>query len=142
VNFPFPGQLPAPLRADPPDWPPALGGVRVRVGGKVALNGIWMHRPAPPAEDVRISFPLGGRFRTFNTRVSLNDGPGRCSPLTFAVHGDGRLLWKSDPVSAQSDRQSCLGLPVRGVERLTLEVSGAGNEQGTHAVWIDPYVTE
>jgi hypothetical protein len=143
VNWPFPGRLPGPPAwEEPADWPPPQGGRRVCVRGRVSPRGIFMHLPPPNGGTVRVSYQLGKRFSTFNTAVSLNDGPPRCIPLTFAVYGDGRRLWESKPVASQPDGQSCLKLSVWGVDRLTLEVRGQGDERGTHAVWIEPYLTE
>jgi hypothetical protein len=34
-----------------------------------------------------------------------------------------------------------MNLSVQGIDKLTLEVSGSGDERGTHAVWIEPSVT-
>src|SRR5262249_22053243 len=112
------------------------------VRGQFSPHGIWMHLPPPFGGTTSVSYSLKKQFRTFNVGVGLNDGPRSCLPLTFAVYGDGKLLWKSRPVSSPADTQNCTGLSVQGVDKLTLEVSGSGEAQGTHAVWIEPYVME
>lgn len=142
VNWPFRGSLPDQLVPEPGEWPTPKGGRRVRVQQKVALHGIWMHLPPAQQNKVTsISYQLGGQYRTFNTEISLNDGPPTCTPLTFRVYGNGKVLWTSRPVESQADAQSCRHLSVRGIDKLTLEVSGQGEERSTHAVWIEPYLT-
>jgi serine/threonine protein kinase len=140
VNWPFQGFIPAgPVRGpEPADWPAPLGKVRVSVKGQVSPHGIFMHLLHEEPQRASVSFRLGKRYSTFSTTVSLNDGPPECTPLTFAVYGDGRLLWESRPVSSQADTQACTGLSVQGVEKLTLEVRCQGDERGTHAVWLEP----
>ena len=141
--WPFPGKLPDADPEEPNDWPEPKGGRRVRVEGKVSPRGIFMHL-SPQGEDKKcaISYRLDQRYRTFSTEVSLNDGPKVCSPLTFTVHGDGKVLWQSKPVASRADTQSCSGLSVTGIDKLTLELSGTGDERGTHGVWIEPYLIE
>jgi serine/threonine protein kinase len=139
VNWPFDYLLFArPIWKESPNWPAPLGGVRVCVKGKVSPHGIWMHLPPTGRGVTSVSYRLGKQYRTFRTGVSLNDGPGRCTPLTFSVHGDGHILWQSDPVAIQEDEQSSPDISVKDVDKLTLEVNGSGSETGSHAVWIEP----
>jgi serine/threonine protein kinase len=142
VAWPFPNEIPDPNREnEPADWPPPQGGHRVRVKGEVSLHGIFMHLPPDRPQRASVSFFLGKRFSTFDASVSLNDGPPECDPMIFTVYGDGKVLWRSRPVSSQADTQSCKGLSIHNVEKLTLEVRGNGDERGTHAVWIEPSLT-
>lgn len=142
VHFPFPGPVPRPhWGREPDDWPAPVGDHRVVINGRNSLHGIWTHLPPPKGGTVGLSFWLDKRYKTFNTEVSLNDGPRHCPPLTFAVYGDGRLLWKSDPVSSQKDGQPCKGLAVDSVDKLTLQIRGTGEVRGAHGVWVEPYLT-
>lgn len=143
MNWPFQGRVPGPPPSkEPADWPPPLGGQRVRVKGTASPHGIWIHLPPQDEKTARLSFRIGKRFSTFTTEVSLNDGPPECTPMTFTVYGDGRLLWKSKPVATQEDTQPCPALSVKGVDKLTLQVTASGDERGTHAVWIEPYLSK
>jgi NPCBM/NEW2 domain len=143
INWPFRGPLPGPDRPpEPADRPPLPGGQRVSVQGKGSPHGIWMHLPPEAPQKTSVSYRLGKNFSTFNASVSLNDGPRDCTPMTFTVYGDGHPLWQSKPVAQQMDTQECKGLSVKDVEKLTLEVSGKGDARGTHAVWIEPSVSE
>lgn len=139
MGWPFLAPLPR-FPDELPGMPPSVGGHHVRVGGKYSPRGIFMHLPPEEHPRASISYHLDGRYRTFDAEVSLNDGPPECSPMTFAVYGDGKLLWKSQPVATQADTQTIKGLDIRGVDKLTLEVSCEGSEMGTHAVWIEPRV--
>jgi hypothetical protein len=131
-----------PMRPPPPPGRPpirTLSGVRVR--GKDSPHGIFMHPPHPgEGSAASVTYRLRGGFRSLHGEVSLNDGPpGSASPVTFAVYGDGRLLWESKPFSSQRDAQPC-EVSVQGVDRLKLEVRAAGDAHGAHAVWVEPYL--
>jgi eukaryotic-like serine/threonine-protein kinase len=113
----------------------------IRVRGKVFPHGIFMHPPPfPPRAPASISYRLGKQYRTFRTTVSMNDGPPRSNAAcTFAVYGDGRLLWQSAPVWSQADAQRC-AVSVRDVDVLKIAVSSDGPPFGAHAVWLEPSV--
>jgi serine/threonine protein kinase len=126
--------LPPPNPGRPPIKP--IGDVSVQ--GKESPHGIFMHPPPPREGSASLTYRLAGNFRTFRAEVSLNDGPPRSEvPMTFAVYGDGRLLWQSRPVVTQADSQTCT-VAVQGVERLKIEVSCSGEPFGAHGVWIEP----
>jgi serine/threonine protein kinase len=123
----------------PPDRPPiqVIGGAMVH--GELSPHGIFMHPPPAWEGPASVSYRLGRKFNTFHADVSLNDGvPESVSPCTFTVHGDGRVLWQSRPVSTQADTQTCT-VSVQGVDELTIEVISAGDPRGAHAVWVEPY---
>jgi predicted Ser/Thr protein kinase len=130
-NWPF---LPPP----PPGRPQLRPIGDVSVKGQPSPHGILMH-PAPPWDGpTRLTYSLGGAFKTFRAQVSLNDGPGGSeNPCTFVVLGDGKPLWTSQPVSSQADAQP-VDVPVSGVDRLTIEVRCAGEPRAAHAVWVEP----
>jgi hypothetical protein len=127
------------------DRPPHLRGgekfAGVEVEGKRSPNGLFMHPPPPElGETTRLGYLLGKQYRTFQARVSLNDGPHEAeTPVTFLVHGDGRLLWRSQAVRSRSEAQTC-SVSVQGVDVLILEVECPGDPRGAHAVWIEPHV--
>jgi tRNA A-37 threonylcarbamoyl transferase component Bud32 len=122
-----------------PGLPPikAVGGAVVR--GEPSPHGIFMHPPPAGAGPASLSYRLDRKFAAFHATVSINDGvPGADSPCTFTVRGDGRVLWRSRPVSTQADTQAC-AVSVQGVDELTLEVTAAGDPRGAHAVWVEPH---
>ncbi|MBL8796017.1 MAG: protein kinase [Planctomycetia bacterium] len=141
VFWPFPAPLPDDLPPDPVGWPPPKGDRRIWIGGQPYPHGIFMHLPPfGNPKKCSVSYRLDGQYRTFQTRVSLNDGPLSCSPMTFTVYADGVMLWSSQPVRSQADTQSSGNLSVQGIGKLTLEVSGTGSERGSQAAWIEPFL--
>jgi serine/threonine protein kinase len=128
-----------PMQPPPnPGKPPIKPIGDVSVQGKESPHGIFMHPPPPWEGSASLTYRLSGNFRTFHAEVSLNDGPPRSEvPVTFAVYGDGQLLWKSRAVRTQGDTQTC-AVAVQGVDRLKIEVSCTGEPFGAHAVWIEP----
>jgi hypothetical protein len=134
VNWPFkpPGTPPGapPTRAD--------GMPEVRVKGVTSPHGIFMHPPPPGGRPASVSYKLGKQYSTFQAQVSLNDGPPRSvTPLTFAVYGDGHVLWKSKPLSTQDQTQECK-VPVQNVDVLKIEVISLGDPRAGHGVWLEP----
>jgi hypothetical protein len=114
----------------------------VSVQGRLSPHGIFMHPPlSPEGGTSRLRYRLDGQYTRFDAEVSMNDGPPEPAdmPVTFAVYGDGRLLWKSREVRDQEDAQACT-VPVEGVEVLTIEVTCPGDPRNAHAVWIEPRV--
>jgi hypothetical protein len=112
----------------------------VRIEGRIYPHGIFMHPPPPHRGAASITFRIDRRFARFRTEVTLNDGPRQAEfPSIFSVYGDGRLLWRSAPISSQANRDRCL-IDITAVELLKLEVGCTGEPRGAHAVWIDPRV--
>jgi hypothetical protein len=124
-----------------PGPPPEFRGVSV--GGRPSPHGLFMHPPlSPGGGSSSLSYNLGRQFTTFQTEVSLNDGPEySATPLTFCVCGDGKILWQSRLVSRQIDSQRA-SVSVRGVQVLTLEVHCNGDPRGAHAVWVEPALSK
>jgi len=121
--------------------PPDFGAVQVN--GTVSPHGLWMHPPPGWQGAASLSFDLGGQYRQFQAEVALNDSfPRSPTPFVFRVLGDGRELWKSEPVLGREHTQRC-AVAVQGVQRLRLEVTAAGDHvRGAHAVWVEPVLTK
>src|SRR5262249_44271731 len=104
------------------------------VRGQASPHGIIMH-PAPPFDTpCSITFDLAKRYRTFSTRVSVNDSaPVAPSPMTFSVYGDGKLLWQSKPIIDQTQTQECQ-IPVVNVSALKIEVVASADVRRAHGV--------
>jgi serine/threonine protein kinase len=137
VNWPMHKQPGFEKKRPPPEL---MGGVMFQ--GRPSPHGILMH-PAPPFEaPASATYELRKQYRTFQATVSLNDtAPPETAPVQFAVFGDGKLLWRSQPISRQAQTQTC-DIPVAGVAALKLEVTVAGNPRGAHAVWVEPTLTK
>jgi hypothetical protein len=117
--------------------------MRVMYQGKVWPHSIFMHPPAPPfvGQPASLTYSLGKQYQTFQAEVSLNDDQESETPCTFWVYGDGKELWKSNPVTTQQDTQKC-NVSVKNVDQLKLMVTCPGLPHGAHAIWIDPVVSK
>jgi hypothetical protein len=113
---------------------------RIDVRGKHSPNGIFLHPSPKELGLASVSFDLGRQYQTFCGDVTLNDTSVRSpSPVTFTVFGDGRILWKSDPILSQEESQTC-SVSVKGVKILKLQVAVTHEHRGAHAVWVEPYL--
>jgi len=137
VNWPMHKQPGFEKKGPPPEL---RGGVMFQ--GRPSPRSILMH-PAPPFEaPASATYELRKQYRAFQATVSLNDtAPPETTPIQFAVFGDGKLLWRSQPIWSRAQTQNC-DIPVAGVAALKLEVTVAGNPRGAHAVWVEPTLTK
>jgi hypothetical protein len=55
----------------------------------------------------------------------------------FAIHADGKLLWKSPPVKSRG-KVTDFQIDVEGVDVLELSVLSEGHSHYVHAVWVEP----
>ena len=66
---------------------------------------------------------------------------GAPQPTRFLVLGDGAVLWRSESIRAYGVRQD-FNINVSNVRVLELRTFVEnGNCTGSHAAWVDPYVT-
>lgn len=102
-----------------------------------------------------VTYDLGGRFNRFRATVALNravheDGlegirklanfTGLAhSPITFRIYGDGKELWKSQPLVRLGDSQEC-DVPLPAVKELRLETQGSGATDYAWAYFANPRV--
>jgi hypothetical protein len=120
---------------------------KIIVMGKDSPNGLSMV-PASKAS-CWARYRLKKTAHTFMAFASLNDSagaPGKPpgvgkipTPVTFRVLGDGKELWKSNPVDAARNVQECK-VDVTGVDVLELRVDCPGSSVNAHPVWLEPRV--
>jgi serine/threonine protein kinase len=123
------------------NWARGSGLGKATVRGKPSPHGLFMH-PTPDGRTCCVAYDLDAQYQTFESEVSLNDSSLSSPPLVFSVHGDGKLLWKSNPVKSQADAQQ-VNISIQGVDVLQLGVTVEGNEfLGAHAVWVEPRVVK
>ena len=111
---------------------------RVSLRGVTTKHALSMH-PRNKSTSYVI-YRLRGVCETFRATVGISGDPHPRSPLTFVVHGDGKILWKSPPVQGPNSAVEC-SVDVRGIDRFMLEVRCPGHHFGAHAVWFNPRVT-
>lgn len=84
---------------------------------------------------------LAGAFKRFQGGVGLNDRSGESkTALVLEVLGDGKSLWKSQPVKALKDAED-FDLDVSGIHELTLVVDCPGDNASALALWVEPRLT-
>ncbi|MGD0088769.1 MAG: protein kinase [Planctomycetota bacterium] len=119
-------------------------GPELKLNGTLYPKGLAMHPPHDGSGHV--AYMLDKRYRYFQATAAICDsggvGPdGRTGkPLIFRVAGDGKELWKSQPMQRKSQSEECK-VDVSGVSKLELFIDClGGNADGGHAAWLDALV--
>ncbi len=104
--------------------------------------GIYLH--ARPSGNATITYRLRKRFSSFRSQVVIPEmlprqGDPR-TPLVFKIQGDGRVLWRSKPLSQKGDNQTCK-VSVEGVDELSLLIDCPGPENWGLGAWIEPQLS-
>ncbi|MGL6096071.1 MAG: family 16 glycoside hydrolase, partial [Fimbriiglobus sp.] len=124
-------------------FPPAgqtFGNGRISVQGKESPHGLFLHPISNSYSNT--TYRLDRKWSSLSTKVaSLNPGPYPGTALTFTILGDGKVLWKSDPVTRKNQPQDCR-ISVAGVTELSLRVYCPGTDGGAWSVWIEPQLSE
>jgi len=112
------------------------------VDGSPVPRSILMH-PDKNGEGL-VSFALAGKATAFRATIGIptytNPQYSPASPVTFEVLGDGKSLWKFEPVVKLDDLQPCT-VNVAKVQKLTLRVT-CKDHGWAHCVWLAPIVAE
>lgn len=109
----------------------------VSVGGVRSHYGLWLH-PGPNTSSLA-AFRIGKGYRRLRGAAAMNDTAAgtAATALTFRVVGDGRELWKSQPLKAGGSSQS-IDVDVSGIDKLELWADCPGPNNTCHAVWVEP----
>ncbi|WP_016905981.1 sigma-70 family RNA polymerase sigma factor [Streptomyces xiaopingdaonensis] len=112
-----PGEATDPtIRTRPGSW--AWQRTGLRLAGTSYATGISVHLPSSVTVDLNRSCV------SFAALAGIDDlSPGRRA-AQFAVHGDGRELWRSETVR-NGNRPAAVRVPLEGVESLRLSVEPA-----------------
>jgi len=105
-------------------------GDAISIAGSRYPWGIGVHA------DSQLTFDLDGRYGEFRSAVGIDTSMGKRGSVRFTVLGDGRRLYES-PVVRGSDKEAHdIRVPIRGVRKLTLKVTDAGDlDLGDVANW-------
>jgi V8-like Glu-specific endopeptidase len=117
----------------------------ISLAGQKLPKGIFAH-PKSNGKS-RVAYDTKDReYKFFEASVGVDDSKNAAgdsaksyqfSPLTFEVWGDGKMLWRSRPVTPGSEPQKCrVALPQ--VSQLELIVQCPGSDGTAWAVWGDP----
>lgn len=110
----------------------------IKVNRTPSPKGLGMHPPAAPGA-ASVKYRLDKQAAVFKTTVAIDDTATFCwTPAIFTVLGDGKELFKSKNIAHNHFRTQECSVDVSGVEVLELRVQCIGNNQGVHAVWVEP----
>jgi hypothetical protein len=116
---------------------------RYKMNGTPVPHSIFMHPFV--RSDSTVSYVLPPKAAVFRASVGVpkwdNNVDDPATALTFEVLGDGKSLWKSEPIAKRDTFQTCT-LSLEKVKKLTLRVNCPGELANAHAVWFAPYVAE
>ncbi|MBN8527510.1 MAG: NPCBM/NEW2 domain-containing protein, partial [Planctomycetes bacterium] len=119
-------------------------GLPIVVQGRSFPDGLAAHPPGD-ATPSRLVYDLAGGWTRLTGQAAINDTSdfvvqgrrGNHSPLNFVVRGDGRELWRSQPINTFDPPQP-FDVAVAGVRSLELRVEIDGVFHCCQAVWLDP----
>jgi hypothetical protein len=115
---------------------------KYKMNGEVIPHSLFTH-PDGKGE-ASVSYTLTGKMVAFRASIGIpNHVEAQQDPfsaLTFEVLGDGKSLWKSEPVTKIETFQTCT-MNIEKVKVLTLRVS-CKDFHWAHAVWFGPVVIE
>jgi hypothetical protein len=102
-------------------------------------HGIFCHPKSGGISSLKYDIGSLG-YTSFDTTVGIADlrNQAAASPVTFEVYGDGRQLWKSQPVQAWGQAQNSGTVNVAGVKHLELRVACPDDAALAYAVWCEP----
>jgi formylglycine-generating enzyme required for sulfatase activity/serine/threonine protein kinase len=107
------------------------------VGGKRYSNSIYVH-PRIDTGQSRLTFSVDGTFDELRGGIGILDkSTVIASDQVFAILGDGRNLWESQPFR-RTGRGDDFRVAVKGIKQLELITESKGSRYGAHCVWIDP----
>lgn len=108
------------------------------VGGPLAVGQVAFANGIGAFANCLLEYPLNRQFARFTAKVgvdAITEGKGS---VVFEAYADGRKLWAS-PVMSGLDAARDVALDVRGVNRLRLIVTDAGDgNKSDVANWCEP----
>jgi hypothetical protein len=105
--------------------------VFLQIGGHIHDKGLYAHSAS------RYVFDLAGRWKQFEVTIGLHDHAHTQGSAVFRVLGDGRELYRSRVLHANSHDKPVID--VTGVRTLELLCEGAeGHNHNSWAIWADP----
>ena len=86
----------------------------------------------------RLHYKLKPNCERFQATFGLLNPGGKLGNVTARVIGDNKVLWEQDGITSATGALE-VDVPVKGVERLILEVDfGGGQNVGDRAAWCNP----
>ena len=119
-----------------------INNVKIKTDGEFVPHSIFLHPPDKGTSQVK--YALDGKWVALRATVgapTMEDNNQDPSAMTFEVLGDGKSLWKSEPVTKIDTFQTCT-VRVEKVRVLTLQVHSHDKAMWTRAVWFEPVLVE
>jgi S1-C subfamily serine protease len=108
----------------------------IQIDGVRSPKGLSMHPPDLGYSSIK--YRIGKQASLLKAKVALNDSTNLVfDTAVFEVWGDGKRLWRSDPIHEPKRPQDC-SVEVAGVDILELRVNATTSHFGLHAVWFEP----
>jgi NPCBM/NEW2 domain len=113
-----------------------FGVAEVQFDGKTYNHAISAH---PSANGMSwVVYEVNRSNLVFKGKVALGDaGEKPESPVSFAILGDGKPLWRSRPLDRKGVAQD-FDVPLLGVVRLEIRTICQGGNSWAVGVWLDP----
>ncbi|HEV2949433.1 MAG TPA: NPCBM/NEW2 domain-containing protein, partial [Gemmataceae bacterium] len=114
----------------------------IMVNGIPSKKGLGLH---PPVQgQASACYRLDKKAAVCKGAVALDDRSKTTNfwEAIFEVHGDGKLLWKSNAVKTSRIKPQEFSVNVSDVDVLELRVVAPGHNIELHAVWVDPRVLQ
>ncbi len=132
-----------PFAIKPGPWPFQRDGTvgdrpdhKISVQGVASPKGLGGMHP-PEFGFVAVKYRIGKQAAVIKAKVGITDHAfGVHTPGHFEVLGDGRRLWRSEPIGV-GPAVECI-VDLEGVDVLELRVTAPGTAFGLHAVWMEP----
>jgi hypothetical protein len=110
----------------------SVAGNGIRLGGSAFDKGIGMH------SESRLSFNLGGKYKSFDSLVGLDDRTGQGGQVKIRVLVDGKDRDIGGPVFRSSAEPRDVHIDVAGARELMLVVEfGSAGDVCDHVDWAD-----
>jgi hypothetical protein len=118
-------------------------GIKIKRDGQPVPHSVHMYPPGKGAAEIH--YLLAGKWTALRTSVGVpkieDNAEPPASQLAFEVVGDGKSLWKSEPVTKLDTFQTC-ELNVTKIKILTLLVHCPGENHWARAFWFEPILAE
>jgi hypothetical protein len=117
--------------------------IRIKIKGDFVPHSIFLH--TSDKEDAQVKYPLGGKWTAFRATIGVpkikDNQEDPFSPLIYEVLGDGKPLWKSEPVTKIDAFQICT-VNVEKVKTLMLRIQAPEKNGWAWTFWIEPILVE
>jgi len=106
-----------------------IAGTPLSIGGTQFTIGVGTHAES------KLRVELGGKATRFFAKVGVDDSAGTRGSVEFLVLGDGKVLWRSGPLTGGKPAVT-VDANLKGVRILTLRATDAGDgTDSDHADW-------